>query len=221
MWKTDEDFMKARGHPMRATHHPNGMEVVMGATVALTSPSRAEPAIAVIVLAFGADPAARWTYPDADRYLTHFPEIVRAFGGRAFAHGTAYHVGDVLGAALWLPPGVGPDEEALGEILRRSVPEERLATVLAVFEKMGTYHPAEPHWYLPLLGVDPAHQRAGHGGALLDHVLRQCDRDHAPAYLESSNPANISLYERHGFRRLATIQVGSSPPVVPMLRSAR
>ena len=193
----------------------------MGATVALTSPSQAEQAIAVIVLAFSADPAARWSYPDAGRYLMHFPEIVRAFGGRAFAHGTAYHVGDFAGAALWLPPGIGPDEESLAAVLRRSVPAERQATVRAVFEKMESYHPVEPHWYLPLIGVDPVHQRAGHGGALLDHVLRQCDRDHTPAYLESTNPANISLYERHGFRRLATIQIGSSPPVVPMLRVHR
>jgi hypothetical protein len=39
--------------------------------------------------------------------------------------------------------------------------------------------------------------------------------------LESSNPANIPLYERHGFSVLGTIQVGSSPSVFPMLRSAR
>jgi GNAT superfamily N-acetyltransferase len=30
-----------------------------------------------------------------------------------------------------------------------------------------TYHPAEPHWYLPLIGVDPAHQNNGHGAALM------------------------------------------------------
>ena len=86
---------------------------------------------------------------------------------------------------------------------------------------MGSYHPREPHWYLPLIGVEPVHQRKGQGSTLLQHALRQCDLDHAPAYLESTNPANIPLYERHGFEVLATIQVGSSPPIRPMLRAAR
>lgn len=125
------------------------------------------------------------------------------------------------GAALWLPPGVTPDEQALATIVRASVPAARHAEVFGVFEQMGRHHPHEPHWYLPLIGVDPLHQGRGLGSALLRHALRQCDRDHVPAYLESSNPANIPLYERHGFKVLATIQVGSSPPIRPMLRPVR
>ena len=181
----------------------------------------AERAISTIVLAFGADPATRWTYPDPHHYLDHFPAIVRAFGGRAFAHRTGHEVDGFAGAALWLPPGIGPDEEALAAVLRQSVAAERQAAVFAVFEQMGRHHPREPHWYLPLIGVDPAHQRKGHGSALLGHALSQCDRDHTAAYLESTNRANISLYERHGFRVLATVQAGSSPPIFPMLRTAR
>src|SRR6266403_4829477 len=49
------------------------------------------------------------------------------------------------------------------------------------------------------------------GAALLQHRLRQCDREHLPAYLWSSNPLNTSLYERPGFEIASTIQVGSSP----------
>jgi ribosomal protein S18 acetylase RimI-like enzyme len=86
---------------------------------------------------------------------------------------------------------------------------------------MESYHPRETHWYLPLIGVDPAHQRNGFGAALLQDTLRQCDRDHAVAYLESTNAANVPLYKRHGFEVLGTIQVGSSPPLFPMRRAAR
>jgi hypothetical protein len=53
------------------------------------------------------------------------------------------------------------------------------------------------------------------------YALARCDRDHAPAYLESSNPRNIPFYSRHGFEPLGAIQVGSSPTVVPMLRGPR
>ena len=184
-------------------------------------PSQAEGAVAAIVLAFASDPAARWSYPDPRDYLTHFPSLVRAFGGRAFAAGTAHRVDGFAGAALWLPPGIGPDEDTLAAILQETVAAERQAEMSAVLEQMGSCHPSEPHWYLPMIGVDPVHQHKGHGSALLRHALRQCDDQHAPAYLESSNPANIPLYERHGFVTMATIQEGSSPPIVPMLRTAR
>jgi GNAT superfamily N-acetyltransferase len=180
-----------------------------------------ERAVGVIVLAFTADPVARWVFPDPLEYLTHFPTGVRAFGGRAFAHGTGHHLNEFTGAALWLPPGVLPDEEALAAAITANVAEPRQAEVFEVFEQMGSYHPAEPHWYLPLMGVDPAHQRKGYGSVLLRYALSQCDRDHVAAYLESSNPANIPLYQRHGFGILDTIEVGSSPPIFPMLRHAR
>jgi hypothetical protein len=53
------------------------------------------------------------------------------------------------------------------------------------------------------------------------YALQQCDREHSLAYLESTNPRNVSLYRRHGFEALGTIQVGGSPPLVPMLRQRR
>jgi ribosomal protein S18 acetylase RimI-like enzyme len=190
-------------------------------TVKEATPSEAEQVVATIVLAFTADPASRWTYPDPAQYLTHFPDVVRAFGGRAFARGTAHHVDEFAGAALWLAPGVGLDEAAMTAVMQRSVPAERQAEVFGVFEQMGSYHPHEPHWYLPLIGVDPARQGKGLGSAMLQHALARCDRDHVLAYLESSSPANIPLYRRHGFEVLGTIQMGSSPPIVPMLRAAR
>jgi ribosomal protein S18 acetylase RimI-like enzyme len=176
------------------------------------------PAIAVMVLAFSADPAARWTWPDPQQYLRHFPRFAQAIGGTAFAHGSAYYVDDYAGAALWLPPEVHPDEDMLITLLQRTGSAQVQKDGLAVIEQMGRHHPREPHWYLPLIGVDPSHQGKGYGSALLQHALISCDRNHTLAYLESSNPKNISLYEQHGFTLLGTIQVGTSPPLFPMLR---
>ena len=177
--------------------------------------------IAVVVLAFSADPTARWTWPDPQQYLKRFPRFVQAFGGNAFIHGSAYYVDGYAGAALWLPPDVPPDEDVMNTVLQRTLSEPMQKDVLAVFEQMGRYHPREPHWYLPLIGVDPFHQGKGYGSALLQHGLVPCDRDHTLAYLESTNPENIPLYERHGFELLGTIQVGTSPPLFPMLRTPR
>ena len=180
-----------------------------------------EAVIAVITLAFSTDPAARWLYPDPHQYLTHMPPFVRAFGGKAFAHGSAYYVDGYAGAALWLPPEVHPDDHELSAMLVRTVTEWERRDVLAVFEQMGSYHPKEPHWYLPLIGVEAIHQGHGYGSVLMEHALKPCDRGQTLAYLESSNPRNISLYHRHGFEILGTIQVGTSPPLFPMVRKPR
>jgi ribosomal protein S18 acetylase RimI-like enzyme len=178
-------------------------------------------AIAVVVLAFSADPAARWAWPDPNQYLRHFPSFVKVFGGKAFGSDSAYYVDGFSGAALWLPPGVRPDEDALIALLQRTGSAQFQKDGAAVFEQMGRYHPQEPHWYLPFIGVDPIHQGKGCGAALMQRGLIPCDRDHTLAYLESSNPRNIPLYERHGFELLGTIQVGTSPPIFPMLRTPR
>ncbi|WP_285055473.1 GNAT family N-acetyltransferase [Pedobacter ginsengisoli] len=69
--------------------------------------------------------------------------------------------------------------------------------------------------------MGPVHQGEGTGEALMSEGLKAVDRDGTIAYLESSNPKNISLYERHGFEVIGEIQFGSSPVLRPMLRKAR
>ena len=177
--------------------------------------------IDVITLAFSTDPMARWTFPGPATYLSVMPDIVWAFGGNGFAHGTVHLADDGAAAAMWLPPGVHPDAERLAALAGQHAPSDRVDDMNRVFEQMDSYHPSEPCWYLPLIGVDPVRQGHGHGSALLRYALEQCDRDGMPAYLESSNPRNIPLYERHGFEVMGSIQSGSSPTVVPMLRRPR
>jgi ribosomal protein S18 acetylase RimI-like enzyme len=173
--------------------------------------------IATIALAFSSDPAGRYLYPDPHQFFSHFPEFVRIFGGKAFDYGTASYIDGFTGAALWYPPGVHPDEDALASQLLRTVPENMQEEMFAVFEQQASYHPSEPHWYLPLIGVDPAHQGQGYGSALLRHVLVNCDRNGQVAYLESTSPESVRLYQRHGFKVLGDIQVGSSPKIYPMV----
>jgi ribosomal protein S18 acetylase RimI-like enzyme len=174
-----------------------------------------------LTLAFSADPAARWSWPDPRQFLQVFPRFAAAFGGAAFAHGSAHRVDGFAGAALWLPPGVHPDEDAMGALMAETVAPEAQKDAVALMEQMAGYHPQEPHWYLPLIGIDPAKQGHGHGGALMRHALATFDRDGIVAYLESSNPRNVPFYERLGFEVLGTIQSGGSPTIIPMLRKPR
>jgi ribosomal protein S18 acetylase RimI-like enzyme len=59
--------------------------------------------------------------------------------------------------------------------------------------------PAEPHWYLDLLGVAPEAQARGHGGVLLAEWLARVDADGAPSYLETDRVEGRALYERAGY----------------------
>jgi ribosomal protein S18 acetylase RimI-like enzyme len=61
-------------------------------------------------------------------------------------------------------------------------------------------------------------QSRGLGAQLLRPMLKRCDNERLPAYLESTNPRNVPFYESLGFRKIGIIQAGTSPQVVPMLR---
>lgn len=177
--------------------------------------------VSTIVAAFITDPIARFAWLSPHDYLQGMPMATHEFAGGGFESGSAYVSSDFRGAALWLPPGVHPNGEALEQVFRDTAEVERLDDLLGTFEKMDQCHPEEPHWYLPLVGVEPNAQGSGIGGALMRHAVARCDQDRALAYLESSNPRNISLYERHGFEVMGQIQVGAAPLVTPMLRRPR
>ncbi len=184
-------------------------------------PTHKNGAIGILTLAFSVDPMARWSLPDPAKYLATFSSITNAFGGSAFEKGSAYIANGFKGAALWLPPGSTSDEESLARIFNENTNEDIKEDMESIFEQMGKFHPAQPHWYLPMIGVDPVHQGSGIGSALMTEALKAVDRDGLIAYLESSNPKNVSLYQRHGFEIIGEIQSGNSPIVRPMLRKAQ
>lgn len=155
---------------------------------------------------------------DPAQFLRLFHHSLEHMGGLGTDSGVGFLAEDGAGAALWLRPGTGPDMAALGAVMAEL---DLPADAPAVFGQMGDRHPEEPHWYLPFIGVDPGAQGRGVGSALLAASLALVDADRLPAYLESTNPRNVPLYERFGFRVLGEIQVGSSPMMHPMWREAR
>ena len=178
-------------------------------------------ALDVLVTAFTGDPVICWMYPGATGYLTHFPAFLRAFGGKAFTSKTAWRFGEFEAVALWFPPHVEPDGDAVIAEVTQSVASDQHVDLFAVLEQMDGAHPAFPHWYLPWFGVEAARQGRGIGSELLRNCLGFVDRDHLPAYLELPNPRNIPFYERHGFEITGVSQAGACPPVFSMLRSSR
>jgi ribosomal protein S18 acetylase RimI-like enzyme len=174
----------------------------------------------VIVAAFLTDPIGRFAWPSVSDYLRHMPRATLAFAGASIEHQTAFAEHGLRGAAMWMAPGVFPDGEALEKIFRDTVAADRIDDLLGTFGAMETFHPEEPHWYLPMIGVEPFAQNQGVAAELMRHVTRLVDEQQLPAYLEASSPRNVSLYLRHGFESVGEIQVGRAPVVTPMVRPA-
>jgi GNAT superfamily N-acetyltransferase len=139
-------------------------------------------------------------------------------------HNHCYTTDDHVGAALWVPPDVR-HMSALEQVslLPRALSVFRtdLPRVLRAVAGGGSKRPSEPHYYLPFMGVVPAHQGRGIGSTLIRPVLERCDREHVVAYLEATTPRNVSFYERHGFRTFDETRLGSDgPPLWLMLRQS-
>lgn len=189
-------------------------------------PAKAADLAGILARAFYDDPLFSWLLPDASRRL--------AIARRGFdlylkevwlRHEETYAVGDSAGVCVWEPPGtwkLAVREQiallpAMLRIFGRNLP--RLLGTLNAVERN---HPAEPHYYLAFVGVDPESQGQGMGSILMHPVLQRCDAEGLPAYLEASAPGNRALYERHGFEITEEIRPGRrGPPMWRMWRVPR
>ena len=180
---------------------------------------------AVMADAFQHDPVMNWVIPAVTLYPAFFALLLRDI---FLPRGHVHLEQDARGAALWLPPGekfeLRPSLGLARLILRMLVlkgpaPVLRLPRQGALFER---HHPEQPHYHLLFIGCRQASQGSGVGSALLKHGLRICDEAGMPAYLESSNEMNVSLYQRHGFEVIASESLpGSGPRVQFMWRERR
>ncbi|MDH4111705.1 MAG: GNAT family N-acetyltransferase [Actinomycetota bacterium] len=146
---------------------------------------------------------------------------MKAFGGQAFDEGSAWRLGDFHASALWLKPDSELDGDAIVAHFEATVDPAKLDDLLAVIEQMDAGHPPEPHWYLAWIGVDARMRGRGLGNELMQRCLDIVDAEHAPVYLDNTNPENFPFYERFGFRITSESQHGACPPLYGMLRDAR
>ena len=140
-------------------------------------------------------------------------------------HEECYTTADLAAGALWAPPDRWRmPVAAVLHSLPRVVPllGRRFPVALRAINAVERVHPRAPHWYLAVLGTEPAQQGQGIGTALLQPVLERCDREGLPAYLESSKESNLAFYGRHGFEVTGKIALpAGGPPVWPMWREPR
>ena len=179
--------------------------------------SKAEEVKSALILGFASDPLIRWIFPNPVKYLRSMEFWMEEFSKLSFANKGVFADENFYGASLWHPPGAHLDAESLSSSFE-DIPGNRVENVLKFFDELSNYHPNEDHWYLTFIALDPSKQGMGIGSFILKEALQVIDGQGKIAYLESSNPKNMSLYERYGFETMGRVAFDDSPPVHPMIR---
>ena len=182
-------------------------------------PSQLEAASNALMMGFSTDPFQRWLMPDPTIYYKNYKKWTINTCKQSFLEEGVFGDENNYGTAVWFPPGFDIDFADVSETFKE-IPKDRKAEAFKMFEMMdeSRVHDA---WYLEYLAVDPSKQGSGLGSLILKESLKVIDELGEAAYLESSNPQNMSLYERFGFRFLKKIQVGSSPQINAMFRQPK
>lgn len=170
--------------------------------------------------AFHDDPLVLWVMDRARQRPAAARRFFALWAGALLPQGHTWTTPQVGGAAVWALPGqwhlsAGRQARIVASTAPATRRPLRAATGITRIERA---HPAEPHLYLALLGVDPAQQGQGLGAALLAPGLERADEERWPCYLETAKPRNVDFYARSGFRVTGEISLPQGPTVWQMWR---
>jgi GNAT superfamily N-acetyltransferase len=179
----------------------------------------------LLVGAFHDDPTWSWAFPDPAARPDQQRRLWTLLVEGALRYPWVRLRADGASTSVWIPPGgteLSPDQEAALEPMLTDLLGAGAGRVLHALEMFEDAHPRqEEHFFLTLLGTDPARRGHGHGLGLLAADLREVDAAGMPAYLEASNPANVALYARQGFEVHGSFTLpDGGPEVVTMWRTA-
>tara|TARA_R110001592_G_scaffold363371_1_gene685553 strand:+ start:173129 stop:173713 length:585 start_codon:yes stop_codon:yes gene_type:complete len=178
-------------------------------------------AVEILDQAFHDDPVMNWMSSHPEFRRTFFSITLPGF----LADGLTYIEAQGRGAAAWL----GPQRKLDWPVTASNLWQMYKVCGIRGFIRFGLsgfttakFHPGEPHYYLFLIGTLPESKGQGVGSALMAQVLRKCDDENMPAYLENSKRENLAFYQGHGFEVVDKIQFArSAPPVWLMWREPR
>lgn len=171
----------------------------MNAVVRLATAADLSSAADVLAEAFLEYPWTRYVIPEED-YPARLRELQHLYLEHALSHGIVAVTEDLDGVIALLPPDAGdPDEAVLERIF--ALHGDRISRL-----QPGADDAVPPEggdsaaWTLETIGVRPAGQGRGLGGALVAFGLAEaCARGARAVRLETSDERNVRLYQRHGF----------------------
>ncbi len=186
-------------------------------------PSSLPAAARLYARAFSADPLMVHYLPDPAVRAQALPAFMHVALRYTHSHGevwAAQNADGLAGVACWLPPGhwelsawgmvrsalgvvtLGQAWQILRSFTRSGARGSFLGQVSAMESKIDRIHRTTlpvPHWYLMILGVDPACQGQGIGSRLIAPQLARARAAGLPCYLETMLERDVAFYRKNGF----------------------
>ncbi|MFD9128671.1 GNAT family N-acetyltransferase [Kitasatospora sp. NPDC059571] len=191
----------------------------------VAGPADVDAVVETLTAAFFEDPLWGPAFPDRARRAEQAAAFWRLYAVSAQRYPWTLITGAADAVSLWIPPGgtelTEAEEAGMGDLLTGVAGEQVSEDILRICEQLEEVHPTEPHFYLSLLATNPDHRGRGIGMGLVAEALSRIDALGAPAYLESSNPANLHRYERAGFVPRTTVTTAGGQVVTTMWRPGR
>ncbi|MFF4342983.1 GNAT family N-acetyltransferase [Kitasatospora sp. NPDC001540] len=202
---------------MTSTHPPTPARAA--------TPADLDAMVSTLTSAFFHDPLWGPAFPDPSRRAEQAAVMWRLYAASALRYPWTLVTPGAEAVAVWIPPGgtelTAREARDLPALLTAAAGPEAARAILGIYDQLEAAHPGVPCFYLTLLGVHDDHRGQGLGMGLLARSLARIDALGAPAYLESSNPANLARYRGVGFVPRQDVTTATGHTVTTMWRPAR
>lgn len=182
------------------------------ADIARVSADQIDIAAGILARAFQLDPPIVYSLPDPTERARVLPPFMKAFVTYASMFGDPLTtVKTPEAVALWLPlDDLSDTPERDHQAGIDQIPTifgaeafKRLMHIARVSERFHQQAAPGKHLYLQFLGVEPTRQGQGLGSALIRSMSERADAEGLPCYLDTFQPRNVPLYQKHGFKVVA------------------
>ncbi|MHA1299570.1 MAG: GNAT family N-acetyltransferase [Candidatus Helarchaeota archaeon] len=198
-----------------------------------------ESAADTLSAAFFEDPMWKKIFPDLKkrklalkrffsvyiRYCYNYEEVDVVLGDKSHQDNVS-----VAGVAIWVPPSLRFSLWRMLKVRGLKIINSPIIFKLSSFARVLYYlivardkfTKNKKHYYFDFFAVHPAYQGKGIGKMLLSHKLQKIDEHNYYAFLETMNEANISFYNKFGFKLIEDIYLKKEEfHIYPMLREPR
>ena len=164
------------------------------------------PLANTLAAAFQDDPALAWIVRDDRKRRMMLPAFFKVMAEQSRRHSEILASPNGEAASLWYPPGKVSDgvfASAYDSLRMLAGFRADLPRGLKVAEEMYKRHPnPQPFSYLRYVGVAPAAQGKGWGGAIVRAGVARAAAQGLGVLLETATPDNVAIYTRLGFEIL-------------------